>query len=293
MEPPSFCCLATLVGAFTVGPLAAFLAFFVSSILVATCVRPSLRLAAPFVRPADRLAAPFVRPADRLAAPFVRLADRLAAAIVSTAYRLVAAVRMGLAIVRGSDGIVYVRCPGIGSLGRRRRTWNVVPVRWPVRTGLPGCHHSMAFELPGSRSCRDGRPTMVYRGQQRAVPACSVFVLDLFGGCYGMPLVHGSLFRGIWPDHDTARAAVVADPIHGDVIDDSPVDVGRVNDGSVDVRNRGVVGEDPVIPVPADVISPDVTVTIVNSAVEADMRTPVPGVPVIHAGFITPITRRP
>ena len=98
------------------GPLAAFLTFFVCSILIATFMRPSLRLAAPFVRLADRLAAPFVRPAGRLAA-----------AIVSAAHRLVAAVRMGLAIVWGSDGIVYVRGAGIGSLGRRRRTWNVIP----------------------------------------------------------------------------------------------------------------------------------------------------------------------
>ena len=105
-RPPSSCYLATLVGAFAVRPLAALLMFFVSSIFVAALTRFSLRLAAT-----------------------LRPADRLAAAIVSTVHRLVAAVRMGLAIVRGSDGIVYVRCPGIGSLGRRWGTWNVVPDR--------------------------------------------------------------------------------------------------------------------------------------------------------------------
>ena len=268
------------------GTFAAFLALLVSSIFAAALVGPSRRLTATFVRLGLRLAAAFVRPGRWLAATIVR-----------PAHGLVAAIRVWLAVVRGSDGVIHVSCPGIGSLSRRRRTRNVVPVipgvRWRVRSRLPGCHHSMAFEVPGLRSGSDGRPAMVYRGQQCVVPGCCVFVMRLFGGRYGMPLAHGSLFGVIWPHNETARAAVVANPIHGDVIDDSPVDVGRVNDGGVDVGHCGVVGKDPVIPVSADVIDTPVTVAIVNPAVEAYVRTPVSGMPEIRAALITPITRRP
>jgi len=108
-----------------------------------------------------------------------------------------------------------------------------------------------------------------------------------------MPLAHGRLFGAIWPHNKTARAAVVADPIHGDVIDNRSVDVGVVNDRGVDVGHCAVVGKDPVIPVSADVIRTAVAVAIVNPAVEAHMRTPVAGMPEIPAALITPITRRP
>ena len=109
MTPPSFSgghsSIDDLVGPFTVRTFAAFLAFFASSVFVAGFVRPTCRLAAGLVRPTRRLAATFVRPALRLAATFVR-----------PAYGLIAAIRVGLAVMWGSDGIVHVSCSVIGSL---------------------------------------------------------------------------------------------------------------------------------------------------------------------------------
>src|SRR5271165_5695673 len=109
-----------------------------------------------------------------------------------------------------------------------------------------------------------------------------MFMLSLLGGGRSMLLPQCRFFLSVGPRVHPAGSAVVADVIHNRrVIDYGAVDVGVVNDGRVDVRHRGVIREDAVVPIAANISHADVAESVVNPAIETDVRAPVAAVPEI------------
>src|ERR1039457_5270688 len=89
-----------------------------------------------------------------------------------------------------------------------------------------------------------------------------------------------------------AGTAVVAHSIHRDVIDDRlVVDIGDVR--SADIGHRPVVIEMVVLPITPLVTAAAVPVTVIHSAIEADLGAPVAYIPYENATPIAPIARRP
>src|SRR6185437_4118150 len=92
---------------------------------------------------------------------------------------------------------------------------------------------------------------------------------------------------------DASAAAVVADAARMDVVDDGPVDVDIADVGDVDVVHRAVVVEVAPSPLTAGVTVTEVAVSVIDAAVEADLRAPVTGVPAIEAVVPAPPARCP
>jgi hypothetical protein len=122
-----------------------------------------------------------------------------------------------------------------------------------------------------------------------------VFVRELIRRCLKALLVHvGSLLivrSGIHaPRPVEAGARVVVD---GGVVDYRAVHISVVDHGSVDVSHCGVITIRAARPAPAIETDTAETETIVDTAVESNMRTPVAGVPLVQAIPKSPISRRP
>lgn len=91
----------------------------------------------------------------------------------------------------------------------------------------------------------------------------------------------------------TAMAAVVADAIDSDVVDDGAVDVDISHDGGVHMADGAVVVEVIAAPVSAFISVAVVSVTVIHAAIESQMWSPVASVPHIAAAPPTPIARCP
>ena len=91
---------------------------------------------------------------------------------------------------------------------------------------------------------------------------------------------------------DPTRSAIIAHSVHRRVIDDGSV-VGIVNDRDVHIVHRAVVGEHPVVPISPHIADAHVSEPIVNSAVEADARSPVTAMPDIRTATPAPVTWSP
>src|ERR1700728_1744392 len=107
-----------------------------------------------------------------------------------------------------------------------------------------------------------------------------------------MALRHGCFFGRGGLGGDPA-GPVVADASHRGVLDDGVVHISIVNHRGIYVDDRGVVREMRSLPAAADEANSCITVAIVDTPVEADMRAPVAGVEAIHATRKCPVSRRP
>jgi hypothetical protein len=146
------------------------------------------------------------------------------------------------------------------------------------RTSSPRGDSPFAREHARALSRSDRRLTAVHGGPQVVVTEGCVLVLSLHCSkghmvimfCYELAAARACL--------QAAFTTVVTHPSHVDVVDDRlVVDVGDVN--VVDVRNRTVVVERAVIPVTALETNTAVPESVVDAAVESDVRTPIAGVP--------------
>src|SRR6516164_7638659 len=106
-----------------------------------------------------------------------------------------------------------------------------------------------------------------------------------------MPLVgpHSLITRlmntnSVWP-------SVVADPVYGDIVDHSLVV--NVDIGDRHIVNGAVVIEPLPSPVSALITRSEVAVSVIHSAIEADVRTPIACVPHIDAFAPGPVAGRP
>lgn len=134
---------------------------------------------------------------------------------------------------------------------------------------------------------------MIHRSELRLVGAGHVLMLSLFAGGGQMILAFRVAFLGIRLGICSAAAAVEAGavpiPI---VVDDRPV-VGVVDVRDVYVVHGAVVGEDAAPPESTKIANADVAKTVIDSAVESDVRAPVASMPTVEAITPTPVAGRP
>jgi hypothetical protein len=106
-------------------------------------------------------------------------------------------------------------------------------------------------------------------------------------------LMRSTLFSRTRPRCDAARAAIIADPVDRRVVDDGTVHISIVDDRGVDIDYRRIISEMPAYPIAAGKARTVIPASIIDTAIEADMRPPITGIPAIDPTGITPVTRRP
>ena len=89
-----------------------------------------------------------------------------------------------------------------------------------------------------------------------------------------VPLTGCGLFCRRWLCGDSTLAAVIADTVNRRVIDHRRV-VNIVNVGDIDVVHRSVVIELAVVPASTFVAMAEISVTVSDAAIEANLRTPI------------------
>ena len=105
--------------------------------------------------------------------------------------------------------------------------------------------------------------------------------------------LRGRLFRGGWSRRDstwTIKADVIVDRF---VVDHCTVNVGVVDDRRIHVPDRCVIPKDVAVPSAAVETGSIISVAVVYSSVESDLRTPITAVPKIIAIRKSPVTRGP
>jgi hypothetical protein len=132
---------------------------------------------------------------------------------------------------------------------------------------------------------------MILRYQERPVPAGRVFVLYLHSCGFEAAFASPALLFMSGTSVDSPRASVVADTIHGHVIDDGLVV--DVNVGNRHIVNRAVVIEVGTLPISSYIAGSKVAIPVVQPTIETDMRPPIPRMPLIHTFPPTPISGCP
>lgn len=124
------------------------------------------------------------------------------------------------------------------------------------------------------------------------IPEGHMFVLTLCRRELNMPVVLRSQLVGIRHSMDTMVAAIEADTVDGDVIDHSlVVDVGHVE--AAEIGYRTVVVERAAAPVTAAETNAGISKTVVDTTVEAYVRTPIASVPDIKTAAPSPVAGSP
>ena len=105
-------------------------------------------------------------------------------------------------------------------------------------------------------------------------------------------LGRGRAFLGGWNRGDAARAAVVAHLGHHGIAS-RRLAVGVVNDARVEVVYRPVVSECIPRPAPSRESDAGIAEAVVDTAIVADVRTPIPGMEHIHRSGEAPVAGSP
>ena len=130
----------------------------------------------------------------------------------------------------------------------------------------------------------------VRRGQLAAILTCVLLVRHLVRSRLEMMLVHRRTLLRIGLCSDSTLA-IEARSINIRVIHYSSIDIRIVNDRRIYVGHSSVVVEGIPAPLSADKTDTPIAEAIVDTAVEAHVRTPVTGVPRIQAAGKAPIAR--
>jgi hypothetical protein len=184
--------------------------------------------------------------------------------LARTYFRLYGANWLDLGSVVWLSGPVW-HCPGVGA----RDAW------------LRG---------DGTRGRDDRRASLVHVIELLTVLGGFALVLKLGGHGWNARAAHGCDLSRLWPHGDTASAAVVGDA--GVVVDNDSavVDVGDVD---VDAVDGAVVVEVVAVPIAAVIADTGVTEAIVDSTVEANMKTPEAAVEAVSSAVEAPVAGGP
>jgi hypothetical protein len=134
---------------------------------------------------------------------------------------------------------------------------------------------------------------MVHGGKLIPVDAGIMLMRHLHCGCLYMTVMCGSLLFRSRPGIDPARSAIIADTVDSRISYDRTIDIGVVDDRSVDIGHRRIISETTAFPTPADISRTEISASIIDTAVKADVRPPIPRMPGIDPIAISPITRCP
>src|SRR5215471_11048035 len=148
------------------------------------------------------------------------------------------------------------------------------------------------MEFAGPRAGRDIRTAVVHRSEQRTVRSGRFLMLRLHGGHGNVTLVSSLQLLRSWTSRCATRTTVEAHAVDRRVVDDGCV-VGVVHDGDIDVGHRAVVVVSASLPVTAKEAGTGVAESVVDSAIEANFRSPVAVVPNVEAVIPVPIARSP
>src|SRR5580698_2354528 len=146
------------------------------------------------------------------------------------------------------------------------------------------------LELPRLGSCRHCRMSVVHGSELAAIGARRILMLALRGHRWGMALMSKLFLRGRRTSRDTAMPAVIADVA---AVLDNRLLINIVDNVDVHIVHPTVIEKVAAVPVTTGIAGADVTKSVVDSTVEADLRAPVAGIPKIGAVNPTPVTRRP
>ncbi len=138
---------------------------------------------------------------------------------------------------------------------------------------------------------RDRRAAVIGGLAQLGPGAGTLLMLRLLGSP-GEMLVVLDRALGVVRTGPRALAAVIARATAVVVVDHGAV-VAVVDIGDIDVVDRAVVIEPPLVPAPAVVTVAAVAIAVVDAAVVADVGAPVAGVEGIEAAIPGPVTGRP
>ena len=123
---------------------------------------------------------------------------------------------------------------------------------------------------------------MIRGGELIAIGACFRFMLLLCRYRRNVALVRKFLLLSCRPRSDSTFAAVKA---HMADVADHRLLIHVVDDVHVHVVHAAVVEKMPTCPITACVSVADIAKAVVDSTVEADLRSPVAGVPHVGASF--------
>ena len=163
------------------------------------------------------------------------------------------------------------------------------PCHWRRRVSALGIEAGSADRIHGCCT----RMTAICGCELVAVQAGGVVVVELLCRWLDMVLVHGRLFLRSGAGLDTRAAIEAAVIIYDGIVDHGVIDVGVVNDGCIDIHHGGIIPEVAAMPFPAYEPGSPIAVPIIDSAIKANMRTPIAAVPTIDSAGKAPVTRGP
>src|SRR5215472_11194891 len=175
--------------------------------------------------------------------------------------------------------------------------WILLMRNWAiVGTAITRAVRARGYDFPavkfsGPRGGGDRWSPMVLGSQKGSIVSRLMLMPHLRTCGFKVAFPSPSLLFMSRTSTDSAVASVIADAIHPDVIDHSSVVDMHV--GDPDVIDAAVVVEVPTSPVSARIAGANIAETIVNAAVETDMRSPITRIPDISALMPAPIARGP
>src|SRR5580698_2466824 len=183
-----------------------------------------------------------------------------------------------------------------GCRTRRAQPWLW---RWAIRTDgcIAGRCRGVACgnrigEISRARSRRNRGTTMIAGGAQFWIAARSLHLLSLRRRRFDMSITRGRGFCRGGFSANAAIAAIETDSRYADVVHDRlVVDVRDVH--GTDIHDGAIVEEVPALPIAALITASAIAETIVDAAVESDLRTPVSFVPHEDGAIGRPVTGCP
>src|SRR5579863_9619418 len=138
---------------------------------------------------------------------------------------------------------------------------------WFVRSpGFSRLHHSMTAKFPWLLGSCYRWFSVVRRYTQLRVSPRSLHMLSLYGDRRDVPLIRRRFFLRCGACFYSSVATVVANPIHGDVIDRRVVNV--VDIGDVHIAHGAVIEKMSIVPASARKTHAEIPESIVDSTIE-------------------------
>src|SRR5271155_1974497 len=197
--------------------------------------------------------------------------------------------------VAGGDGyrrLVRLKVAGMVRRSGPRRRNRAVSRRMIRRSGFPGGDGARSRELSRPGRCSDGRLAVIRRSAQLRIGPRSLDMLHLRGYGRNMALVRPRFFLRSRPRRDATFSTVITNAIYRRPVDHRSV-VNVMSEGDVHIGHIAIVVKLPALPPSPFKTVTVVAETIINSAVEPHMRTPVTLMKEKSAATPTPISGVP
>jgi hypothetical protein len=154
-----------------------------------------------------------------------------------------------------------------------------------------GGYDTASAEVAGTRRGCHGWTAVILPRKHSTVLAGGLLMLHLSRDRSAVRFVSPGLLLGRRTRGHSAASAVEGN-VRAIVYDHRPViDIGDV--GDIHIGHRAVVEESAAAPFTAGETFAEVSETVINAAIESDVRTPIAGIPKIDAAVPTPVSRSP